>query len=31
MMIGIIGFGVDLLLQRLGRKLFPWDPVLNKG
>ena len=31
MMIGIIGFGVDLLLQRLGRKLFPWYPVLNKG
>lgn len=23
--IGIIGFGSDLLLQRLGRHLFPWD------
>lgn len=23
--IGIIGFGSDLLLQRLGRRLFPWD------
>lgn len=23
--IGIIGFGSDLLLGRLGRKLFPWD------
>jgi NitT/TauT family transport system permease protein len=23
--IGIIGFGSDLLLERLGRKLFPWD------
>jgi NitT/TauT family transport system permease protein len=23
--IGIIGFGSDLLLARLGRKLFPWD------
>ncbi len=25
MMIGIIGFGTDLLLARLGRRLFPWD------
>jgi NitT/TauT family transport system permease protein len=25
MMIGIIGFGTDLLLARLGRHLFPWD------
>ncbi|GAB2179930.1 hypothetical protein DLREEDagrD3_01530 [Denitratisoma sp. agr-D3] len=23
--IGVIGFGSDLLLERLGRKLFPWD------
>ncbi|RTL55735.1 MAG: ABC transporter permease subunit [Rhodocyclaceae bacterium] len=23
--IGIIGFGSDLLLERLGRRLFPWD------
>ena len=25
MMIGIIGFGSDILLARLGRRLFPWD------
>lgn len=25
MMIGLIGFGSDWLLARLGRKLFPWD------
>lgn len=25
MIIGIIGFGTDLLLARLGRRLFPWD------
>ena len=25
MMIGVIGFGTDLLLARLGRRLFPWD------
>jgi len=24
-LIGVIGFGSDLLLARLGRKLFPWD------
>ena len=24
--IGIVGFGSDLLLGLLGRKLFPWDP-----
>ncbi len=24
-MIGILGFGSDLLLARLGRRLFPWD------
>jgi NitT/TauT family transport system permease protein len=23
--IGVIGFGSDLVLERLGRKLFPWD------
>jgi len=23
--IGVIGFGSDLLLERLGRRLFPWD------
>ena len=31
MMIGIIGFAVDLLLARLGRRLFPWDPALNRS
>ncbi len=31
MMIGIIGFGVDLLLGRLGRRLFPWDPALSRN
>jgi NitT/TauT family transport system permease protein len=25
MMIGIIGFGMDILLGKLGRRLFPWD------
>ncbi len=25
MIIGIIGFGTDLLLARLGKRLFPWD------
>lgn len=29
--IGIIGFGTDLLLERLGRKLFPWDRTLAKS
>ncbi len=24
-MIGVVGFGTDLLLARLGRRLFPWD------
>ena len=28
--IGIIGFGSDLLLERLGRKLFPWDAAGRK-
>lgn len=31
MMIGIIGFGSDLLLGRLGRRLFPWDRSLDRG
>ena len=25
MLIGIIGFGTDLVLARIGRRLFPWD------
>jgi len=25
MIIGIIGFGTDLILARLGKRLFPWD------
>ena len=29
--IGVIGFGSDLLLQRLGRRLFPWDQGGKKG
>jgi NitT/TauT family transport system permease protein len=28
--IGIIGFGSDLLLEKMGRKLFPWDPAAQK-
>jgi NitT/TauT family transport system permease protein len=31
MMIGIIGFGSDLLLARLGRRLFPWDRTLARS
>lgn len=31
MMIGIIGFGTDLLLARLGRRLFPWDRSLDRS
>ena len=23
--IGVIGFGSDLLFERIGRRLFPWD------
>ncbi|MBI3221762.1 MAG: ABC transporter permease [Nitrosomonadales bacterium] len=30
MMIGIIGFGTDILLARLGRRLFPWDRSQKK-
>lgn len=29
--IGIIGFGSDLLLARLGKKLFPWDLAQKRG
>ena len=29
--IGIIGFGSDLLLARLGKKLFPWDQAQKRG
>ena len=28
--IGIIGFGSDFVFERLGRKLFPWDRVLDR-
>jgi len=28
--IGIIGFGTDLILGRLGRKLFPWDRTQDR-
>jgi NitT/TauT family transport system permease protein len=31
MIIGIIGFGSDLLLGRLGRRLFPWDRSQDHG
>ncbi len=30
MMIGIIGFGTDILLGKLGRRLFPWDRSQKK-
>jgi NitT/TauT family transport system permease protein len=30
MMIGILGFGTDLLLAKLGRRLFPWDRSLDR-
>jgi NitT/TauT family transport system permease protein len=30
-LIGIIGFSTDLILERLGRKLFPWDRTLGKS
>lgn len=29
-MIGLLGLGSDLLLARLGKKLFPWDRPANK-
>ncbi len=29
-MIGILGFGTDLVLGFLGRKLFPWDRTLGR-
>ena len=29
MMIGFIGLGVDLLLARFGRVLFPWDHTVK--
>lgn len=28
--IGVIGFGSDLLLERLGRKMFPWDRTRDR-
>ena len=31
MMIGIIGVGTDIILARLGRRLFPWDRSLVKS
>jgi NitT/TauT family transport system permease protein len=31
MIIGIIGFGTDLLLARLGHRLFPWDRGLGRA
>jgi NitT/TauT family transport system permease protein len=30
MIIGIIGFGSDLLLAKLGRRLFPWDRTQDR-
>jgi NitT/TauT family transport system permease protein len=30
MIIGIIGFGTDLILARLGRRLFPWDRAQDR-
>jgi NitT/TauT family transport system permease protein len=30
MIIGVIGFGTDLILARLGRRLFPWDRTLDR-
>jgi NitT/TauT family transport system permease protein len=29
-LIGIIGFGSDVLLNRLGRRLFPWDTTQDR-
>jgi NitT/TauT family transport system permease protein len=31
LIIGVIGFGCDLLLGRLGRRLFPWDRVSERS
>jgi NitT/TauT family transport system permease protein len=31
MVIGIIGFGTDLLLAKLGKRLFPWDRTQDKS
>jgi NitT/TauT family transport system permease protein len=30
MIIGILGFGTDLILARLGRRLFPWDRAQDR-
>lgn len=30
MIIGIIGFGTDLILARFGRRLFPWDRTQDR-
>lgn len=30
MMIGVLGFGTDLMLAKLGRRLFPWDRSLDR-
>jgi len=30
MIIGILGFGMDLILARLGRRLFPWDRTQDR-
>ncbi len=30
MIIGVLGFGIDLLLARLGRRLFPWDRTQDR-
>lgn len=30
MVIGIIGFGIDLILAKLGKKLFPWDRTQDR-
>jgi NitT/TauT family transport system permease protein len=30
MIIGIIGFGTDLILARLGKRLFPWDRTQDR-
>jgi len=29
--IGIIGFGTDLILAQVGRRLFPWDRTLDRS